>query len=276
MSPSPFAVTSPTDPASYSWEATDEAVAERFGIPRRAGAALRPQHVARAARPRRSPAARGPVRDQPVGVPARRLPEPRRGGRRRLRRHDRRDRPGRRRRRDPRHVHQGVPARGRGGRDLDPDVRDVPGPRRAARRQGHRRPPPSRGGGLGDGRRRPCATRLARPRSSGSATPTTPPASPSPTGAIEALLDGLEADAAADGRRHARRRRGRGVQRVHRKLGDPAADPVSRTSSPSARHPRPTRWPASASGSRWRRRRRSAGSRCTGHRAPSARSPRRS
>ncbi|HEX5829058.1 MAG TPA: histidinol-phosphate transaminase [Candidatus Limnocylindrales bacterium] len=33
MSPSPFAVTSPTDPASYSWEATDEGVAARFGIP---------------------------------------------------------------------------------------------------------------------------------------------------------------------------------------------------------------------------------------------------
>ena len=33
MSPSPFSVSSPTDPASYSWEATDEGVAERFGIP---------------------------------------------------------------------------------------------------------------------------------------------------------------------------------------------------------------------------------------------------
>lgn len=33
MSPSPFAVTSATDPASYAWEATDEGVAERFGIP---------------------------------------------------------------------------------------------------------------------------------------------------------------------------------------------------------------------------------------------------
>ncbi len=33
MSTGPFAVTSPTDPASYSWEATDEGVAERFGIP---------------------------------------------------------------------------------------------------------------------------------------------------------------------------------------------------------------------------------------------------
>jgi len=33
MSPSPFAVTSSTDPASYEWEATDDGVAERFGIP---------------------------------------------------------------------------------------------------------------------------------------------------------------------------------------------------------------------------------------------------
>jgi histidinol-phosphate aminotransferase len=33
MSPSPFAVTSPTDPSVYGWEATDDGVAERFGIP---------------------------------------------------------------------------------------------------------------------------------------------------------------------------------------------------------------------------------------------------
>ena len=33
MSPSPFAVSSPTDPASYAWEATDDGIAERFGIP---------------------------------------------------------------------------------------------------------------------------------------------------------------------------------------------------------------------------------------------------
>lgn len=33
MSPSPFSISSPTDPASYSWEATDEGIAERFGIP---------------------------------------------------------------------------------------------------------------------------------------------------------------------------------------------------------------------------------------------------
>lgn len=33
MSPSPFSVSSQTDPSSYSWEATDEGVAARFGIP---------------------------------------------------------------------------------------------------------------------------------------------------------------------------------------------------------------------------------------------------
>jgi histidinol-phosphate aminotransferase len=33
MSKSPFAVTSPTDPASYAWEATNESVAVRFGLP---------------------------------------------------------------------------------------------------------------------------------------------------------------------------------------------------------------------------------------------------
>ncbi len=33
MSPTPFAVSDPGNPASYSWEATDESVAARFGIP---------------------------------------------------------------------------------------------------------------------------------------------------------------------------------------------------------------------------------------------------
>jgi histidinol-phosphate aminotransferase len=33
MSPTPVTFSSPTDPASYSWEATDEEVAARFGIP---------------------------------------------------------------------------------------------------------------------------------------------------------------------------------------------------------------------------------------------------
>ena len=33
MSPSPVSFSSPVTPASYSWEATDEGVAERYGIP---------------------------------------------------------------------------------------------------------------------------------------------------------------------------------------------------------------------------------------------------
>jgi hypothetical protein len=33
MSPSPVSVPSPMDPASYSWEATDEEVADRYGLP---------------------------------------------------------------------------------------------------------------------------------------------------------------------------------------------------------------------------------------------------
>ena len=82
--------------------------------PDRPGAAVRPQHLAGAARtPRRAPG-RGPLRDDAVGVPAGRLPQPRRGGRGGVRRRDGRARAGRRRRRDPRHVHEGVPARGRG------------------------------------------------------------------------------------------------------------------------------------------------------------------
>ncbi len=101
-------------------------------------------------RPRRptlvaTPAARGAVRDQPVGVPARRLPPARGGGRGGLRRHDRRDRPGRRRRRDPRHVHQGVPARRRGRRDLACPtyaMYRVHAEQRGGR--GHRRPAPAR------------------------------------------------------------------------------------------------------------------------------------
>ena len=79
--PEPVRRLSPTDPASYSWEATDEGVAERFGIPLVAGAALRPQHLARPARAGRRAPRRGPVRDHALRVPAGRLPEPRRGRR---------------------------------------------------------------------------------------------------------------------------------------------------------------------------------------------------
>ena len=76
-----------------------------------AGPAVRPQHLPRPAGDARGDARRGPVRDAPVRVPARRLPAPRRGRRRTRTAWTRRARPGRGRRRDPRHVHQGVPAR---------------------------------------------------------------------------------------------------------------------------------------------------------------------
>jgi hypothetical protein len=33
MSPTPVTYASPTKPASYSWEATDEEVAARYGVP---------------------------------------------------------------------------------------------------------------------------------------------------------------------------------------------------------------------------------------------------
>ena len=33
MSPTPVTYTSPTAPATYSWEATDEEVAARYGVP---------------------------------------------------------------------------------------------------------------------------------------------------------------------------------------------------------------------------------------------------
>ena len=36
MSPTPVTTSLPTQPASYSWEATDEEVAARYGVPDRA------------------------------------------------------------------------------------------------------------------------------------------------------------------------------------------------------------------------------------------------
>ena len=154
MSPSPFAVSSPTDPASYSWEATDEGVAERFGIP--VSEVLRfdlntspapPALVAGllAAGRFETTLSEYPPGDyrhlveaaaSVYGVATDELVPGRRGGR------------------DPGHVHQGLPARRRGGRDLGADLPDVPDPRRAARRPGDRRPAPGPGRGLGHGRGR--------------------------------------------------------------------------------------------------------------------------
>ena len=58
MSPTPASMAVPTQPTAYAWEATDEQVAERYGVPAGADRPLRPQHLPAAAGPRPPPAAR--------------------------------------------------------------------------------------------------------------------------------------------------------------------------------------------------------------------------
>ena len=151
-------------PRRYSWEATDEEVAAPLRPAHRAGRPLRPEHVAGATGARRAAAGGRPVRHAALGVPAVGLPPARR----------RRGRPLRRRRRTS---SSSAPAPTRsstssprsflppGGRAVvpTPTLRDVPGPDRAARRRGRRRPAPRRGrlatrmdvdGGPGRGGRR--------------------------------------------------------------------------------------------------------------------------
>ena len=141
----------------------------------------------------RRPAAGGrAVRGAAVRVPADRLPPPRRGRRRPLRRDPGRDPRRSRRRRDPRHRGQGVPAR-RAARAVVPiaDLRDVPRRHRAARGDGRRGPAPRRGGRLGHWTsRRPRGGRRATPPSSGCAARTTRPPWPSRTARSTTLLGG--------------------------------------------------------------------------------------
>ncbi len=273
MSPSPFAVTSPTDPASYSWEATDEGVAERFGIPVEqvlrfdlntspAPPDLRRAHPARAAgsRPRLSEYPPGDYRrlvEAAAAVYGVTTDEivPGAGADEIL---------------DmctkaflpageaavisiPTYAMYRVHAEQRGGRVIAV-------PRRPA------------SGGLGDGRaRRP----RGRPR--GDARLDLQPQQPHrPRGARRRDRGAARGHRRRRRRRRpgrARRRRGRGLQRVHRRLGDPAPDPL----------PEPRRRPDGVEGLRdgrparrvrgRPRRRRSTGSPSTGRRAPSARSP---
>ena len=216
MSPSPFAVTSPTDPASYSWEATDEGVAERFGIPVVAGPAVRPQHVARPAGDARRAARRRPVRDDASPSTRRattagssRRPRPRYG----VASDEVVPGAGADEILDmctkaflpageaavisiPTYAMYRVHAEQRGGRVIavprrskaDGWAMDVPAVRAAAARGDAR---------LGLQPEQPDRPRRARRRD-------------------RALLEGIAEDAAADGRPGARRRRGRGVQRVRR------------------------------------------------------------
>ena len=181
MSPTPVTFNPPNAPSTYSWEATDEEVAARYGIDPSSDRPVRPQHLAHPAGARPAPAGGRPVRGAAVRIPADRLPPPGRGGGGPLRR-DRVGDPRRgRRRRDPRHRRQGVHPGRRAGRRPGPDLRHVPGPHRAARRPGRRGPATRRGGGLvarpgSDARRRRWT-----PRSSGCAARTTRPRWPSRT-----------------------------------------------------------------------------------------------
>ncbi len=152
VSPSPFSVSSPTDPASYSWEATDEGIAERFGVP--LSQVLRFDLNTSPAPPPELATilADGVFETTALRVPARRLPATRGGGIRGVRRHRRRDRARSRRRRGARHVHQGVPPGRRIDRGLGADIPDVPDPRRAAGWARDRRPPARSGARVGDGR----------------------------------------------------------------------------------------------------------------------------
>ena len=202
MSPTPVTFGLPTQPASYSWEATDEEVAARFGIPIERDPPVRPQHVARAAGARRRASS-------PRAPSTRRSPSTRRRttGRlvetaaRRLRRRPRRAPRRRRCRRDPRPRRQGVPAARRPRRRPGPDLRDVPRRDRAARRDRRPRPAPRRRTTATPSTSR--ATRAAarrRRRSSGCAARTTRPACPSPTARSQTLLDGIAVDARVAGR----------------------------------------------------------------------------
>ena len=150
--------------------------------PARADRPVRPQHLPHPAGAGREPARRRALRDEPVGVPAVRLPAagrprpPRAMGSTPTRSSSgpvpTRSWTSSRRRSSPPGDRAVVPA---------PDLRDVPGPDRAARCAGRRGATPRRRGRLGARcRRRPCRGR-ATPRWSGCAARTTRPRCPNPT-----------------------------------------------------------------------------------------------
>ena len=200
MSPSPFAVTSPTDPASYSWEATDEGVAERFGIP--VSQVLRfdlntsPAPPAMLAGLLAADRFETMLSEYPPGD-YRRLAE---AAAARYGVEPDEVVAGRGRRRDPRHVHEGVPPAGEAAVISIPTyaMYRVHAEQRGATR--HPRPAPLEGGRLGDGHPRGARGRGARGDPRLGLQPQQPDRSPEPDGAIETLLEGIAEDAAADGR----------------------------------------------------------------------------
>ena len=203
MSPTPVTFSSPTAPASYTWEATDEEVAARYGVDPCDDRPLRPQHLPDPAGARRAAAGGRPLRDAALRVPAVRLPPARRGGRGALRR-----RAGARSSSGPGPTRSSTSSRKAflppGGRAVipTPTLRDVPGHHRTARRAVVAVPRLGADGGLG-------ARPAGRPRRRGPrrrrrlAVQPEQPDGPrrSPTAPIAGLLDGLAADAAAAGRR---------------------------------------------------------------------------
>ena len=249
MSPSPFAVSSPTDPASYSWEATDEGVAERFGIPisqvLRFDLNTSPAPPALLAGLLAAGRFETPLSEYPPG--------------------------------DYRHlVEAAADAYGVATDELVPgagadeildmctkaflpageaaviSVPTYPMYRIHAEQRGGRVIAVPRLG-RDDGWAMDAAGGPPRPparrRSSGSATRTTRPGRAEPDGAIERLLDGHRGRRRRGRPAGARRRRRRGLQRVQRRVGDRAARRATRTSSRSARPPRPTRSRACGSAS---------------------------
>ena len=110
MSPTPVTYALPDQPASYSWEATDEEVAARYGVDPATIVRFDLNTSPTPPRARRPTPGRRDVRVAALRVPAIRLPAPRRSRRRDLRRRDRRAAGRGRCRRDPRPGRQGVPA----------------------------------------------------------------------------------------------------------------------------------------------------------------------
>ena len=144
---------------------------------------LRPQHLPHPAGAGERPAGGRAVRGGPVRIPADRLPPPRRGGRRALRRRPERDHRRCRRGRDPRHRGQGLHHRRWQRRRPDPDLCDVPRRDRAARRRPswRSRAWPRRPGSRWTGRPSGPPSPTPAPPSSGCAARTTRRPWPSPT-----------------------------------------------------------------------------------------------
>ena len=183
MSPTPVTFTSPTAPSTYSWEATDEEVAARYGARPGDDRPVRPQHLAHPAGARRAAAGGRPVRGAAVRVPADRLPPAGRGGGRPLRRRHRRDPRRGRRGRDPRHRRQGLhPGRRPGRRARSRPTRCTGSSPSSAAPTVVAVPRLRRGRRAGRSTRDADARRRRRtPRSSGCAARTTRPRWPSPT-----------------------------------------------------------------------------------------------